>query len=200
MGVKFVTNFVVGKTATIDDLLEKEGFSAVFLGTGAGTPNFMGIPGENLNGVYSANEYLTRINLMRAYKFPEYDTPIPRKKRVAVIGGGNTAMDAARTALRSGAEEVYIIYRRTEKEMPARIEEIEHAKEEGIKFLLLTAPIKYIGDEKGWVKKAICIKMELSEPDESGRRRPVPIEGSEFEFDVDLVIVAIGNKPNSLIP
>ncbi len=200
MGVKFVTNFVIGKTATIDDLLEREGFSAVFLGTGAGAPNFMHIPGENLNGVYSANEYLTRINLMRAYQFPNYDTPIPRKKRIAVIGGGNTAMDAARTALRSGSEEVYIIYRRTEKEMPARIEEIAHAKEEGIKFLLLTAPIKYIGDDKGWVKKTVCIKMELSEPDESGRRRPVPIEKSEFEFDVDLVIVAIGNKPNSLIP
>ncbi|RLE01841.1 MAG: glutamate synthase (NADPH), homotetrameric [Candidatus Aminicenantes bacterium] len=199
LGVEFKMNFVVGLTATLDDLRE-EGYEAFFIGTGAGLPNFMRVPGENLIGVYSANEYLTRVNLMRAYAFPEYDTPVFRGKRAAVIGGGNVAMDAVRTAKRLGAEEATIVYRRSRKEMPAREEEIKHAEEEGIKFHFLTAPIRYIGDEHHRVKAMECIQMKLGEPDSSGRRRPVPIPGSEFIMEVDMVVVAIGQSPNPLIP
>ncbi|WP_025324396.1 NADPH-dependent glutamate synthase [Deferrisoma camini] len=200
LGVKVVTNFVVGKMRTVEELIQEDGFDAVFVGAGAGLPKFMGIPGENLNGVYSANEYLTRSNLMKAYRFPEYDTPIVRAKRVAILGGGNVAMDAARTALRLGAERSIIVYRRGRDEMPARAEEIHHAEEEGVEFQLLTNPVRVIGDDNGWVRALECIRMELGEPDESGRRRPVPVEGSEFELDVDAVVVAIGNAPNPLIP
>jgi len=198
MGVKIETDVVVGKLITVDELLEDH--DAVFIGSGAGLPVFMGIEGENLNGIYSANEYLTRSNLMKAYKFPEYDTPVAVGKRVAVVGGGNVAMDSARTALRLGADKVFVIYRRSRVEMPARDEEIEHAEEEGIEFNLLTNPVKYIGDENGWVKEVECIRMELGEPDDSGRRRPVPVEGSEFRIEVDVAVVAIGNSPNPLIP
>ncbi|MCD6126780.1 MAG: NADPH-dependent glutamate synthase [Methanomicrobia archaeon] len=198
LGVEIKTDVVVGKTITLEELLDE--YDAIFIGTGAGLPRFLGIPGENLNGVYSANEFLTRVNLMKAYRFPEYDTPVKKGKRVAVIGAGNVAMDSARTALRLGAEKVYIVYRRSEKEMPARNEEIEHAKEEGVEFLLLTTPVRITGDENYWVKQMKCIKMKLGEPDESGRRRPIPIEGSEFEIDVDLIIIAIGQRPNPLIP
>jgi glutamate synthase (NADPH/NADH) small chain len=197
-GVKLYLDFVVGKTKTLDQLLHD--FDALYIGTGAGLPWFMNIPGENLNGVYSANEYLTRANLMKAYLFPAYDTPIVRGKRVAVIGGGNVAMDCARTALRLGADEVRIVYRRSLKEMPARTEEIHHAQEEGIIFEYLTLPIKYTGDEYSWVKDMECIRMELGEPDASGRRRPVPIEGSNFIAAVDTVVCAIGQSPNPLIP
>ncbi len=199
LGVDIEYNVVIGKTFTVDELLEEEGYDAVFLGNGAGLPKFMGIPGENLNGVYSANEFLTRINLMKAYEFPKYDTPIKKGHKVAVIGGGNVAMDAARSALRLGAEEVYIVYRRGREQMPAREEEIENAEEEGIIFKLLTNPVEILGDDKGWVKGLKCIRMELGEPDESGRRRPVPIEGSEFEMDVDVVIMAIGQSANPLV-
>jgi glutamate synthase (NADPH/NADH) small chain len=199
LGVELKTDAVIGKLFTIDELFQ-QGYEAVFIGTGAGLPLFMGIPGENLNGVYSANEFLTRNNLMKAYLFPEYDTPIKRGKKVAVIGGGNVAMDAARTALRLGAEEVYLVYRRSEVEMPARIEEIERAKEEGIIFKLLTNPTRIIGNEKGWVEAMECIQMELGEPDESGRRRPIPIKGSEFVIPVDVVVVAIGTRVNPIIP
>lgn len=198
LGVKMQTDFVIGKILSVEELLQE--YDAVFIGTGAGLPTFMGIPGENLNGVYSANEFLTRVNLMKAYLFPEYDTPVKRGKRVAVVGAGNVAMDSARTALRLGAEKAYIVYRRSEKEMPARKEEVEHAKEEGVEFMLLTNPVRIIGDENFWVKQIECIKMELGEPDESGRRRPVPVKGSEFTIDVDLVIMAIGQSPNPLIP
>ncbi|MCX5708816.1 MAG: NADPH-dependent glutamate synthase [Candidatus Omnitrophica bacterium] len=198
LGVKFVNNALIGRALTIEDLF-KEGYQAIFVGAGAGLPNFMGIPGENLSGVYSANEFLTRVNLMKAYKFPEYDTPVKRGEYVAVIGGGNVAMDSARTALRLGAKHVYLIYRRSEKEMPAREEEVIRAREEGIDFRLLTNPLKYIGDEKGVVKQVECQKMELGEPDASGRRSPVPVKGSEFIIDVDEVIVAIGNTPNPII-
>lgn len=197
-GVELILDFVVGKTATIDQLLDD--FNAIYIGTGAGLPWFMEIPGENLNGVYSANEYLTRANLMKAYLFPEYDTPIIRSKRIAVIGGGNVAMDCARTALRLGAEEVYIVYRRSRNEMPARREEIHHAEEEGVIFNFLTNPVRHIGDEQNWVKEMECIRMELGEPDSSGRRRPVPIKGSNFNFTVDTVVCAIGQSPNPLIP
>lgn len=197
LGVKFVTNFIVGKSCTIDELFD-DGFEAVFVGSGAGLPSFMGINGEFLNGVYSANEYLTRVNLMKAYN-DEYDTPAYRAKKVCVVGGGNVAMDAARCAMRMGAEKVNIVYRRTENELPARLEEIEHAKEEGVEFLFLTSPIEIIGDENGWVKSIKCEKMMLSEPDASGRARPIRIEGSEFEIDFDCVIMAIGNSPNPLI-
>jgi len=200
LGVKVVCDVVIGKTFTIDDLLNEEGFGAVFLGLGAGLPWFMNIPGENLNGVYSANEYLTRNNLMKAYLFPEYDTPIKVGRKVAVVGGGNVAMDAARTALRLGAEEVHIVYRRGRAEMPAREEEIENALAEGIIFNLLVNPVEILGDENGWVKAMKCIRMELGEPDESGRRRPVPIPGSEFIMDVDMVIMAIGTGANPLVP
>lgn len=199
MGVEIVCNAVIGKLDTIDELLAN-GYDAVFIGTGAGLPVFMNIPGENLIGVYSANEYLTRLNLMRAYQFPEYDTPILNGKRVVVVGGGNTAMDSARTALRLCPEEVTIVYRRSKEEMPARIEEIHHGEEEGLKFMLLTNPIRFIGDEEGKLKAVECIKMELGEPDESGRRRPVPVKGSEFKIDCDVAIVAIGNGANPLIP
>jgi glutamate synthase (NADPH/NADH) small chain len=199
MGVEIKTSYVIGKLFTVKELMEEEGFDAIFIATGAGLPYFMNIPGENLNGVYSANEYLTRSNLMRAFEFPKSDTPIKVGKNVAIIGGGNVAMDAARTAKRLGGENVYIIYRRSEKELPARIEEIHHAKEEGIIFNLLTNPIEIIGDENGWVKALKCIKMELGEPDASGRRRPVPIEGSEHVIEMDTVIMSIGQGPNPLI-
>jgi glutamate synthase (NADPH/NADH) small chain len=199
LGIDVELNEVIGKADTLDELLEN-GFDAVFVGTGAGAPIFMNIPGENLIGVYSANEYLTRSNLMKAYLFPQYDTPIATSNVVAVIGGGNVAMDSARTALRLGAKEVNIIYRRSKEEMPARTEEVHHAEEEGIIFNLLTNPIRYIGDEKGKVIAVECQKMELGEPDQSGRRRPIPIVGSEYTKEVDTVIVAIGNGPNPLIP
>ena len=199
LGVKIVTNAVIGRSWSIQDLMEEEGFEAVFIGSGAGLPNFQKIPGENLNGVYSANEFLTRINLMKAYEFPNYDTPVKVGKSAAVVGGGNVAMDAARCAKRLGAESVYIIYRRSEAEMPARIEEVHHAKEEGIEFRLLTNPVCINGDENGFVKSIECIEMELGEPDASGRRHPFPKEGSEFTLKVDTVIIAIGNSPNPLI-
>ncbi len=198
MGVKIETDVVVGKTTTIDELLEDH--DAVFLGVGAGLPLFLNLPGENLCGVYSANEYLTRSNLMKAYKFPEYDTPIALGKNVAVIGAGNVAMDAARTALRLGADTVKIVYRRSRAEMPARAEEIHHAEEEGVQFELLTNPVRFIGNEEGWVTGMECIRMELGEPDESGRRRPIPIEGSNFTLECDTVIVALGTRANPLIP
>ncbi len=198
LGVKIEQNMVIGKVDTLDELKE-QGFEAIFVGTGAGLPKFMGIPGENYNGVYSANEFLTRINLMKGYKFPEYDTPVKHYNSVAVIGGGNVAMDAARCAKRLGAEHVYIVYRRGEEEMPARLEEIHHAKEEGIEFHLLTAPVEVLGDKDGWVTGLKCQKMELGEPDESGRRRPVVIEGSDYVMDVEAVVVAIGQSPNPLI-
>jgi len=198
LGVKIETSTVIGKTMTVDDLFD-EGFDAVYIGTGAGSPMFMNIPGENLNGIYSANEYLTRSNLMKAYKFPEYDTPIVRGKNVAVVGGGNVAMDSARTAMRLGADHVYLIYRRSRDEMPARVEEVHHAEEEGIEIHLLTNPTRYIGNDKGWVVGVECLKMDLGEPDESGRRRPVPLEGSEFVIDVDTVVVAIGAGANPLV-
>ncbi|MBS1258832.1 MAG: Dihydroorotate dehydrogenase B (NAD(+)), electron transfer subunit [Candidatus Scalindua arabica] len=198
LGVKIELNSIIGKTETVDELLN-DGFGAVFLGTGAGLPMFMQIPGENLNGVYSANEYLTRVNLMKAYD-PEYETPILRRKRVAVLGAGNVAMDSARTALRLGGEHVYVVYRRSRTEMPARIEEVHHGQQEGLEFKYLMNPIRIIGDENGWVKGLECIKMRLGEPDESGRRRPIPIEGTETVLDVECVIVAIGNGPNPLVP
>ena len=199
LGVSIKTNIVIGKLITVDELLE-QGFDAVFIASGAGAPNFLNLPGENLCGIYSANEFLTRSNLMKAYAFPEYDTPIKVGKKVAVIGGGNVAVDAARTALRLGADEVYIVYRRSEKEMPARIEEIDNAREEGVKFRFLTNPVRFQGDEKGWVKQMECIRMKLGEPDESGRRKPTSIKGSEFSMNVDTVVVAIGQKPNPLVP
>lgn len=198
LGVEVRTNSLVGRTFTIPELLKK-GFDAVFVGTGAGLPMFMKIPGENLGGIYSANEFLIRVNLMKSYEFPEYDTPIRTGKHVVVIGGGNVAMDSARCALRLGAEEVCIVYRRSREEMPARREEIENAEEEGIVCKFLANPIRFIGDEKGWVKAMECICMELGPPDESGRRRPVPIKGSEFTMDVDSVVVAIGRTPNPII-
>jgi glutamate synthase (NADPH/NADH) small chain len=198
MGVDFECNVVIGKTITIQQLFE-EGYDAIFLGVGAGLPRFLGIEGENFLGIYSANEFLTRINLMKAYKFPEYDTPINIGKKVVVVGGGNVAMDSARSAVRLGAEEVHIIYRRSRQEMPARNEEIENAEEEGVVFDLLVNPIEFIGDEDGWVKSIKIIKMELGEPDESGRRRPVPISGSEFVYNVDTVIIAIGQKANPIL-
>jgi len=197
MGVKLVKDFVVGNAATVNELLEE--YDAVFLGTGAGLPWFLGIPGENLNGVYSANEYLTRANLMKAYKFPEYDTPIARGQRVITIGGGNVAMDSARTALRLGAQESIIVYRRSRDEMPARAEEVHHAEQEGIQFNLLTTPIAFYG-ENGRVKELECIKNQLGEPDASGRRRPVPIEGSNFLIEADIAVIAVGQSPSPLIP
>ena len=197
LGVKIETNVIIGKSVTIDELIEEEGFEAVFIGSGAGLPMFMGIPGENANGVFSANEYLTRNNLMKAFR-EDYDTPIAMGKKVAVVGGGNVAMDAARTALRLGAE-VHVVYRRSEEELPARQEEVHHAKEEGIIFDLLTNPVEILVDENDAVKGIRCIRMELGEPDDSGRRRPVPIEGSEFEIDVDTVIMSLGTSPNPLI-
>jgi glutamate synthase (NADPH/NADH) small chain len=198
LGVEIRTDMVIGSIYTIDELMA-DGYDAVFLGTGAGLPTFMNIPGENLNGVYSANEYLTRANLMKAYLFPDYDTPIARGKKVAVLGGGNVAMDAARTALRLGAEDSYIVYRRSKKEMPARIEEVHHGEQEGIQFHFLTLPLEILGNEDGWVCAMKCQKMQLGEPDESGRRRPIPIPGSEFMLDVDMVVVSIGTGANPLI-
>ena len=198
LGANIETNMVIGKVLSIDELKE-EGYKAIFVGTGAGLPGFMGIPGENLNGVYSANEFLTRINLMGAYKFPESDTPVFIGKNIAVIGGGNVAMDAARSAKRLGAENAYIIYRRSEAEMPARLEEVHHAKEEGIIFKVLTNPKKIIGTDDGWVKGIECVDMELGEPDKSGRRRPIEKAGSEHVIDLETVIVAIGQTPNPLI-
>ena len=197
LGVKIETNVIIGKSTTIDELLEKEGFEAVFIGSGAGLPMFMGIPGEVSNGVFSANEYLTRSNLMKAFR-EDHDTPIKTGKKVAVIGGGNVAMDAARTALRLGAE-VHIVYRRSESELPARVEEVHHAKEEGVIFDLLTNPVEILADENGWVKGMKCVRMELGEPDASGRRRPVVIPDSEFILDVDTVIMSLGTSPNPLI-
>ena len=197
LGVKIETNVIVGRTITIDEILNDEGFKAVFIGSGAGLPKFMGIPGENANGVFSANEFLTRVNLMKAFK-DDYDTPVKVGKRVAIVGGGNVAMDAARTALRLGAES-HIVYRRSESELPARQEEIHHAKEEGVIFDILTNPVEILSDENGWVKGIKCVKMELGEADDSGRRRPVPVEGSEFVMDVDTVIMSLGTSPNPLI-
>ncbi len=197
LGVKIETNVVIGKATTVDELLDEEGFDAVFIGSGAGLPRFMGIPGENANGVFSANEYLTRSNLMKAFD-DTYETPIIAGKKVAVVGGGNVAMDAARTALRLGAE-VHIVYRRSEEELPARVEEVHHAKEEGIIFDLLSNPVEILEDEEGNVKGMTCIRMELGEPDESGRRRPIEVKGSEFTLDVDTVIMSLGTSPNPLI-
>jgi glutamate synthase (NADPH/NADH) small chain len=199
LGVEIVLNRVVGSAGTVNELLA-EGYDAVFIGTGAGLPLFLEIPGENLQGVYSANEYLTRANLMKAYKFPEYDTPIARGDSIAVVGGGNVAMDSARMALRLGSKKVHLIYRRSRAEMPARVEEVHHAEEEGVIFQLLTNPVRFIGDEKGRLKAVECVRMELGEPDDSGRRRPVVVKGSEFTIDADVAIVAIGNGPNPLIP
>lgn len=198
LGVEIKTNMVIGKVFSLDELLD-EGFEAIFIGSGAGLPSFMNIPGENLNGVYSANEFLTRINLMKAYKFPDCDTPVKVGKSVAVLGGGNVAMDAARSAKRLGAERVYIVYRRSEAEMPARLEEVHHAKEECIEFKLLTNPTKIIGTEDGWVRGMECVEMALGEPDASGRRRPIVKQGSEHVLDVETVVVAIGQSPNPLI-
>jgi glutamate synthase (NADPH/NADH) small chain len=198
LGVEIRTDSLIGRTFTIPELLEK-GFDAIFIGTGAGLPQFLGVPGENLGGIYSSNEFLIRVNLMKAYEFPNVDTPIRIGKHVAVIGGGNVAMDSARSALRLGAEEVCIVYRRSREELPARKEEVENAEEEGIGCKFLATPTKFIGDEKGWVKAMECVCMELGAPDESGRRRPAPVKGSEFIMDVDAVIVAIGRTPNPII-
>jgi glutamate synthase (NADPH/NADH) small chain len=199
LGVGLELDAVVGKISSLQELFE-QGYEALFLGTGAGLPMFMRIEGENLKGIYSANEYLTRINLMKAYLFPDYDTPLQIGRKVAVVGGGNVAMDSARCSLRFGAEEVYIVYRRSREEMPARLEEVENAEEEGVIFKLLTNPLRYFGNEQGYVTQMECIEMELGEPDDSGRRRPVPKEGSEFIMDIDTVVIAIGNRPNPLIP
>jgi glutamate synthase (NADPH) small chain len=199
LGVQIELNQVIGKSVTVDELLHEEGFDAVFVGVGAGLPHFMGVPGENLGGVYSANEYLTRSNLMKAYAFPDYNTPIVHGCNVCVVGGGNVAMDAARTARRLGAENVYVLYRRSREELPARAEEVHHAEQEGIIFRLLCAPLEYLGDERGMVRQVRCQEMELGEPDDSGRRRPVPKPGAEFMLDTDLVIVAIGSAANPLL-
>jgi len=198
MGVKIEVNKVVGRITTVDELLGGD-FDAVFVGTGAGLPHFLRVPGESLNAVYSANEFLTRTNLMRAFRFPEYDTPIRVGRRVVTVGGGNVAMDSARTALRLGAEESIIVYRRSEEELPARAEEVEHAKEEGIQFHLLTNPVRFLGED-GYLKAVECIRMELGDPDESGRRRPIPIDGSEFTMEIDTAVIAIGNGPHPLVP
>jgi glutamate synthase (NADPH/NADH) small chain len=198
LGVKLYADRVIGKTKTIDIVLKE--FDALFIGAGAGLPWFLEIPGENLNGVYSANEYLTRCNLMKGFRFPEYDTPIKRPSKVAVFGGGNVAMDSARTALRLGADEVHIVYRRSRQELPARLEEIENAEEEGVIFDFLTLPVRFIGNDHGWLTEMECLKMELGEPDDSGRRRPVPIAGSEFKVQIDAAVCSIGNSPNPLIP
>lgn len=200
LGVEFKTNWVIGRIETVDDLLEKRKFDGVFIGSGAGAPLFLKIPGENLNGVYSANEFLTRSNLMKAYLFPEYDTPMAKGRKVVVFGGGNVAMDSARTALRLGAAEVSIVYRRTMDELPARAEEVHHAVEEGVQFKLLTAPLEILGNEAGWAVGLKCQKMQLGEPDNSGRRRPVPIPGETFEMECDMVVVSIGNGANPLVP
>jgi len=201
MGVEFETDVVVGRTVTIDELMGEEGYDVVFIGTGAGSPQFMGIPGEHLNGVYSANEFLTRINLMKAYQFPRYDEPMVdlHGKDVAVIGGGNTALDAIRSALRLGARKAYVVYRRSETEMPARIEEVHHAQQEGVEFHMLTNPVEFLSDGKGWLAGARCVRMELGEPDASGRRRPVPIAGSEFELPLSVVVIAVGTSANPIV-
>jgi glutamate synthase (NADPH/NADH) small chain len=201
MGVEFETDVVVGRTVTIDELLEEEGYAAVFIATGAGLPQFLNIPGEHLNGVYSANEFLTRINLMHAYEFPRYDQPMVdlRGKDVAVIGGGNTALDAIRSALRLGARKAFVIYRRSEAELPARAEEVKHARQEGIDFQLLTNPIKFLPGEKGWLGGVRCVRMELGEPDASGRRRPIPIAGSEFDLPLSVAVIAVGTSANPII-
>ena len=199
MGVEIKTSYIIGRMDTIDDLFDDLGFDAVFVGTGAGLPSFQNIPGENLNGIFSANEFLTRVNLMKSYLFPEYDTPLAAARLVAVLGGGNTAMDAVRTSLRLGADKAMLLYRRTRAEMPARDEEIHHAEDEGVDFQFLVNPVQYIGDDQGWVKEIELQRMELGEPDDSGRRRPVPVEGSNFTIPVDRVIVAIGNKSNPLV-
>jgi len=201
LGVKFLPNTIIGVAYTIDELMTEEGYSAVFISVGAGLPYFMNIPGENLVGVYSANEFLTRVNLMKAYQFPKYDTPVIdcEGKHVAVIGGGNTALDSVRVALRLGAKKGSIFYRRTEHEMPGRTEEIEHAKEEGVSFQFLNNPVAFLGDEKGWLQSIQMIRMELGELDNSGRRRPIPIPGSEYNVPVDLTIVAVGNGSNPII-
>ncbi|MGC9530005.1 MAG: NADPH-dependent glutamate synthase [Candidatus Bipolaricaulaceae bacterium] len=198
MGAEIVVDAVVGKSFTVDELLE-DGYQAVFVGTGAGLPRFMGLPGESLIGIYSANEFLTRVNLMRAYQFPDYDTPIQVGKRVAVVGGGNVAMDSARTALRLGADQVMLLYRRTKAEMPARAEEVHHAEEEGVEFNFLVNPVQFLGED-GRLQAAECIRMELGPPDDSGRRRPIPVEGSQFVRRVDTVVIAIGNQPHPLVP
>jgi glutamate synthase (NADPH/NADH) small chain len=198
LGAEVLVDAVVGKLQSVDELMA-DGYEAVYIGSGAGLPNFMNIPGENLNGVYSANEFLTRTNLMKAYRFPDFDTPIKVGRKVAVIGGGNVAMDGARCSLRLGADEVHIIYRRSRQEMPARAEEIEHAEEEGVQLDLLTSPVRIIGDKDGWVEALECVKYELGEPDESGRRKPVKIEGSEYTIPMDTVVMSIGNSPNPLI-
>jgi glutamate synthase (NADPH/NADH) small chain len=199
LGVEIRMNTVIGKLFTLNELLEEQGYEAVFLGTGAGLPMFMHIPGENYNGVYSANEFLTRVNLMKAYLFPDWDTPVKVGSKVAVVGAGNVAMDASRCALRLGAEEVHIVYRRSAEEVPARAEEVHHAEEEGIIFDFLTNPVEVYGDEKGWVRGMRCLRMKLGEPDASGRRRPLPIEGSEFDIDVDMVVMALGTRPNPMV-
>jgi len=199
LGVEIRLDSVIGKLYTLDELLNERGYDAVFLGTGAGLPMFMHIPGENYNGVYSANEFLTRVNLMKAYLFPDWDTPVKVGNKVAVVGAGNVAMDASRCALRLGAEEVHIIYRRSAQEVPARAEEVHHAEEEGIIFNFLTNPVEIYGDDAGWVRGMRCIRMKLGEPDASGRRRPLPIEGSEFDIDVDMVVMALGTRPNPLV-
>jgi glutamate synthase (NADPH/NADH) small chain len=199
LGVEIRLNAVVGKTYTLSEILDGEGYDAIFLGTGAGLPMFMRIPGENYNGVYSANEFLTRVNLMKAYLFPEWDTPVKTGHKVAVVGAGNVAMDSARSALRLGADEVHIIYRRSRQEVPARAEEVHHAEEEGIIFDYLTNPVEIYGDDQGWVRGMQCIRMQLGEPDASGRRRPLPIEGSEFDIEVDMVVMALGTRPNPLV-
>jgi glutamate synthase (NADPH/NADH) small chain len=200
MGVEFEVNAIVGKTMTIEQLMGELGYDAVFVGTGAGSPKFLNIPGENLKGVYSANEFLTRVSLMHAYAFPDYDTPVRRPKRAAVIGAGDTAMDAVRCAIRLGAEEAHIVYRRSEQEKGARAEDYQRAREEGAIFDWLTLPTRFLGSEDGWVTGVECVRMELGEPDESGRRRPIPIEGSEFLMEADLAVIAVGTNPNPLIP
>jgi glutamate synthase (NADPH) small chain len=200
LGVEFVQDVIIGKTVTIDQLTEEFGYSAVFVGTGAGSPVFMNIPGENLKGIYSANEFLTRVNLMHAYSFPEYDTPVRRPRRAAVIGAGDTAMDAVRCSIRLGAEEAHIVYRRSEREKGARAEDYERARDEGVIFDWLTLPKRFIGDERGWVRAIECIRTELGEPDASGRRRPVPVPGSEFTMEADVVVIALGTNPNPLVP
>jgi glutamate synthase (NADPH/NADH) small chain len=199
LGVEVRLDTVIGKTHTLDELLSEQGYDAIFLGTGAGLPMFMRIPGQNYNGVYSANEFLTRVNLMKAYLFPEWDTPVKVGREVAVIGAGNVAMDSSRCALRLGADKVHIVYRRSPQEVPARAEEVHHAEEEGIIFDFLTNPVEIYGDDKGWVRGMRCIRMELGEPDASGRRRPLPIEGTEFDMDVDMVVMALGTRPNPLV-
>jgi glutamate synthase (NADPH) small chain len=201
MGVEFETDVVVGRTVTIDELMDEEGYDAIFVATGAGLPQFMNIPGEHLNGVYSANEFLTRINLMHSYEFPRYDEPMLDLygKEVAVIGGGNTALDAIRSSVRLGAKKAYVLYRRSETEMPARIEEVKHAKQEGIDFQVLTAPVEFLSDGNGWLRAAHCLRMELAEPDSSGRRRPVPVQGSDFEVPLSVAVIAIGTSANPII-